>query len=69
LKIAFVDKRQHLFCYHSRFSPTNIFGRTNWMKESDSNILLPGSTASHITVTPEGTLRIGQFLKNLSNHF
>jgi hypothetical protein len=36
-----------------------------WMKESDSNILLPGSTASHITVTPEGTLRIGQFLKQL----
>jgi hypothetical protein len=32
-----------------------------WMKESDSNIFLPGSTASHITVTPEGTLRIGQF--------
>ncbi len=31
-----------------------------WMKESDSNILLPGSTTSHVTVTPEGTLRIGK---------
>ena len=37
-----------------------------WMKESDSNILLPGSTNNHITVTPEGTLRIG---KSLSSYY
>jgi hypothetical protein len=33
-----------------------------WMRESDSSILMPGSTHNHIRVTPEGTLRIGMEL-------
>ena len=40
-----------------------------WMKESDSNILLPGSTSSHVTVTPEGTLRIGKQTNQQSREY
>ena len=30
-----------------------------WMKEGDSSILLPGTHIKQLTVTPEGSLRIG----------
>ena len=30
-----------------------------WMKEGDSSILLPGTHIKQLSVTPEGSLRIG----------
>ena len=30
-----------------------------WIKESDPGIILPATTQGQMTVTPEGTLRIG----------
>ena len=31
-----------------------------WMKEGESSILLPGTHIKQLTVTPEGSLRIGK---------
>ena len=31
-----------------------------WIKESSPGIYLPATTHGHVTVTPEGTLRIGK---------
>ena len=36
-----------------------------WIKESSPGIILPATTNGHMTVTPEGTLRIGKRLKNV----
>ena len=32
-----------------------------WIKESNPGIILPATSHGHVTVTPEGTLRIGKY--------
>ena len=34
-----------------------------WIKESSPGIILPATSNAHMTVTPEGTLRIGKSLQ------
>ena len=34
-----------------------------WMKEGEPNIILPGTHIKQLTVTPEGSLRIGKHSK------
>ena len=38
-----------------------------WMKEGETNILLPGTHIKQLTVTPEGSLRIGKYLIFVAN--
>jgi hypothetical protein len=46
-----------LDCIASGNPTPNLF----WMKESSPGVILPATSHGHVTVTPEGTLRIGKY--------